>query len=284
MNNETKRKLEQYIDHDVVDQTGNKIGKLSCLWSDHQGEPAYLGVQTGWLFGKTHVVPAQSATVNEAGRTIRLPFTADKVKDAPCYDHTVEIDPTTEQEVSSYYNLSSQRPVQASQRAASSSAAGSEKSGLTQDAATVKLHEEELKVGKRQVEAGGVRLRKIIRTETVNQPVELKREEIVVERVPAGAAAQPCQPGTKAFQQEEIYVPLRREEAVIQKESRVREEVRVSKKSQTERQTVSGQVRKEDVEIEEQGKPRVSSGQSEPCDKLDRQQTGKYEPKERSRT
>jgi hypothetical protein len=50
-----------------------------------------------------------------------------------------------------------------------------------------------------------------------------------------------------------VYIPLRREEAVVQKESRVREEVRVSKKAQTEHQTVSEQVRKEDVEIQRSG-------------------------------
>ena len=42
------------------------------------------------------------------------------------------------------------------------------------------------KVGKREVEYGGVRLRKVVKTEVVNQPVELTREEIVIERVPAG--------------------------------------------------------------------------------------------------
>ena len=51
--------------------------------------------------------------------------------------------------------------------------------------ASVKLTEEQVKVGKREVTAGGVRLRKFIRTETVNQPVELRREELVIERVPA---------------------------------------------------------------------------------------------------
>ena len=108
------------------------------------------------------------------------------------------------------------------------------------------MSQEELKVGKRQVEYGAVRLRKVIRTETVNQPVELSREEIVIERVPAGQA----QPGNKAFNQQEIYIPLRREEPVIQKESRVTEEVRARKRTETEKQTVSEQVRREDVQVD----------------------------------
>jgi uncharacterized protein (TIGR02271 family) len=109
------------------------------------------------------------------------------------------------------------------------------------------LHEEQIRVGKRQVETGGVRLKKIVRTETVNQPVELQREEIVVERVPAGGQRPP---GERAFQDEELYIPLRREEAVVEKETHTREEVRARKTTATERQTISGQVRREDVEVE----------------------------------
>jgi len=113
----------------------------------------------------------------------------------------------------------------------------------------MELSEEELRVGKRQVETGGVRLRKVIRTETVNQPVELAHEEIVIERVPATGG----QPSGEAFSGQDIYIPLRREEAVMQKESRVREEVRATKRTDVERKDVSGTVRREDVEIEKEG-------------------------------
>ncbi len=165
-----------------------------------------------------------------------------------------EIDDTAEREVRTYYNLGEARSTQmprAKAAGTSQAQAGRTQGRDTQEAATVKLHEEQLKIGKRKVEAGGIRLRKIIRTETVNQPVELQREEIVVERVPAG---QQTQRGTgDSYNQDEIFIPLRREEAVVQKESTVREEVRVSKKTQTERQNVSEQVRKEDIDIQRSG-------------------------------
>ena len=48
-------------------------------------------------------------------------------------------------------------------------------------------------------------------------------------------------------------MPLRREEPVIQKDAQVREQVRVHKTASTDRQQVSEQVCKEDVEIEESG-------------------------------
>jgi uncharacterized protein (TIGR02271 family) len=113
-------------------------------------------------------------------------------------------------------------------------------------------------------------LRKIVRTETVQQPVELKREEIVIERVPASGT----QPAETSFEAQDIFIPLRREEPVVQKEARVKEEVRVGKKVETERQTISEQVRKEDVEIEGAEKPQYSTELGA------ERQSGRYEPKE----
>src|SRR5438105_12351018 len=104
MKTEIKRSLEQYIDHDVIDQNGKKVGTLMCLWSDHTEQPAYLGVQTGWVFGKTHVVPADAAQVNPQSGTIRLPYTEQKIKDAPSYDPGAELDDTTQQQVRSFYS------------------------------------------------------------------------------------------------------------------------------------------------------------------------------------
>jgi uncharacterized protein (TIGR02271 family) len=262
MNTETKRSLEQYIDHNVIDQNDKRIGTLQCLWSDERSEPAFLGVQTGWLFGKTHVVPADAAEVNPVQHVIRLPYSEEKVKDAPSYDPGTELDGNTQLEVRSYYGVGARSTAQEQSRQTTGGKAASQqrtaqqgttRQGATQEGATVQLREEQIKVGKREVEAGGIRLRKVVRTETVNQPVELKREEIVVERVPGTQAGSKSQPGAQEFEEKDIYIPLRREEAVVQKESRVREEVRVSKKAEGERQNISEQVRKEDVEIQRSG-------------------------------
>lgn len=119
------------------------------------------------------------------------------------------------------------------------------------DEASMRLKAEELHVGKREVEYGGARLRKIVRTETINQPVELQREDIVVERVPVQGDA--LRTGTEEFSDEEIYIPLRREEAVVEKTERATEEIRVGKRHETAREQVQATVRREDVEIEKQG-------------------------------
>ena len=120
----------------------------------------------------------------------------------------------------------------------------------------MKLSAEELKVGKREVEYGGIRLRKIIRTEVVNQPVELQREEIIVERVPAGGEASDAK-----FEESEIYIPLRREEPVVEKTVVSKEEVRVGKRKETEQRDVSETLRREEVQIENEGQAKQNRKQ-----------------------
>ncbi|MEW6160163.1 MAG: PRC and DUF2382 domain-containing protein [Verrucomicrobiota bacterium] len=212
-----------------MDQEGNRVGTIDAVWQDHTGQPAYLAVRTGWLgLGRAHVIPAQSAEVSDATRRIRVPYSTDFIKNAPSFDCQADVTREAEREIRGYYGLQERGPAQ--------------------EEARVQLKEEQVTVGKREVEYGGIRLRKIVRTETVSQPVQLKREEVVVERVPVherGSAA-----GTE-FAEQEIFIPLRKEEPVVAKEAVVREEVRVGKKAEFEHTDITEQVRKEDVEIEE---------------------------------
>ena len=113
--------------------------------------------------------------------------------------------------------------------------------------AEIALHEEQLKVGKRNVVAGQVRLHKIVRTEEVNVPVELKSEHVVIERIPAGEAKGT---GATSFNEERIEIPLSREEAVVEKVSQVTGGVRVRKTEEVRQETVHDSVRREDVEEE----------------------------------
>ena len=117
------------------------------------------------------------------------------------------------------------------------------------------LHEEELKVGKREVSGGDVQIRKTVRTEQVNVPVELRREDVTIERVAAGDVRDAGKAGS--FQEETIEVPLTREEAVVSKDAHVTGAVRVKKTSVAETQTVSDTVRKEDVEVVRDGQTEV---------------------------
>lgn len=120
------------------------------------------------------------------------------------------------------------------------------------EAVRIPLSEEQVHVGKREVESGAVNIRKEVRTETVNTPVELRREEIVVERTGPGQEHGQRAP-EDAFQEGEVRIPLTHEEPVIHKEAHVVGEVQVSKREGTEHREVSETVRKEDVKVDEEG-------------------------------
>lgn len=236
--------IDQVTRYEVYDAQNEHIGSTTAIWMDRNDQPAFIGIKTSRLFGKTHVIPAWGAEVNHRTQRVRIPCPRSVVNDAPSFSPEEELDVEKERQVLDYFKTKGacQPRAEAGTREAESRRESAEETNIP-------LHEEQVKVGKRTVETGGIRLRKVVRTETVQQPVELKHEEIQVERVPASGERRPAE---HAFEGEDIYIPLRREEAVVEKETRVREEVRARKTTGTEQKTVSGEVRKEDVEIEQE--------------------------------
>jgi uncharacterized protein (TIGR02271 family) len=233
---------ERLIGFEVQDQNANAVGKVHSVWTDESQQPVFLGVRTGWILGKNHVVPAHNAKVNSIRRIVQLPFSESQIKSAPAFDESAELADDDEASIFRHYGIA---------RTANPGVSGTQcDTPRAEHEKTIPLREEKLKVGKREVEAGGVRIRKIVRTETVNMPVELKREEFVMERVPASEMKTGA---VGAIGEEDIYLPLRREEVVVNKETEIREGVRIGRKSETEQQTVTGQVRKEDIKIEREG-------------------------------
>lgn len=235
--------VERATSYEVYDNHDEHIGSTTALWMDRHNQPAFIGIKTTWLLGKTHVVPAWDAEVNHHAQRIRLPCGGDIIQEAPTFSPDDEMTPEKEREILDYYQ-SKGTCVPREQRAATATTGRAEHGEET----VVPLHEEHVHVGKRTVEEGGVRLRKIVRTETVQQPVELQREEIQVERVPATGE----QPSGKAFTGDDIYIPLRHEEPVVEKQTAVREAVRARKATETEHKDVTSEARKEDVEVERQ--------------------------------
>jgi uncharacterized protein (TIGR02271 family) len=109
----------------------------------------------------------------------------------------------------------------------------------------VPVIEEQLRVGKRDVPAGGVRVSTYVVTTPVEEPVTLREERVDVERRPANRAADDT-----AFQEKTFEVTAMAEEPVIAKEARVVEEVVVKKDVSQEKKTIRDRVRKTDVRVE----------------------------------
>jgi uncharacterized protein (TIGR02271 family) len=115
----------------------------------------------------------------------------------------------------------------------------------------VQVREERLNVEKRQGEMGSVDIRKDVTTEQVNVPVELRHEEVTVNRVDVRDRPVAVGEMAGAFEEGTIRVPVRGEEAVVTKEAVVTGEVVINKERTTERQQVTDTVRKEVIHVDE---------------------------------
>jgi uncharacterized protein (TIGR02271 family) len=108
--------------------------------------------------------------------------------------------------------------------------------------------EEQLVVGKRDVNRGGVRVRSYVTEVPVHEQVRLRDEQINVER---RSVDQPLSAAdTDAFRERSVDMTATGEEAVIGKTARVVEEVVVSKTAQEHVEDVSDTVRRTDVEVD----------------------------------
>jgi len=115
-----------------------------------------------------------------------------------------------------------------------------------QSETTIPVAEERLNVEKRASDLGTVDIHRHVTEEQQSVPVELRRDEVHVEE--HDVPDRPLRLGEDAFDEGTIRVPVRGEEAVVEKEAVVTGEVVVSKEPTTERQTVTDTVRKEHVD------------------------------------
>jgi len=124
----------------------------------------------------------------------------------------------------------------------------------------IPLYQESVRVGTREVDAGSVRLRKVVTTETVNQPVQLRKETVVIDREPAAnqtsqTTANYQQSGGPAFQEQETVIHLKREEPVVETQVVPTGRIVVQRKTEPQQQTIQRQVRHEEIQVEKIGNP-----------------------------
>lgn len=113
----------------------------------------------------------------------------------------------------------------------------------------IPVAEENLRVGKREVEGGRVRVRSYVVERPVEEQVMLRREHVDVQRRPVDRA---ISGGEDPFRERTVEMEERRQEPVVSKEARIREEVSLRKDVQDEQRTVSDTVRRTEVEVDDQ--------------------------------
>lgn len=112
----------------------------------------------------------------------------------------------------------------------------------------VPLAEEELTARTRQVERGAVRVDKDVVEEQQTLEVPVTEERVTVNRRAVDRAATASD---TSFTEGEIEVPVRGEEVEVGRETRVREEVEISKEPVQRTERVSDTVRREEVFVDD---------------------------------
>jgi uncharacterized protein (TIGR02271 family) len=122
----------------------------------------------------------------------------------------------------------------------------------------IEVIKEELLVGKRQVEGGGVRVTSHVVERPVEEKVSLREERVFVERRPVNYPLSGAAPD--AFHARTIEARATTEEAVVSKEARVVEEIGLRKEGADRVETVRDTVRETKVDVEQSPGGATASG------------------------
>jgi uncharacterized protein (TIGR02271 family) len=221
------REAYEWRGRNVVDQEGAKVGTLEEIYLDQRTDrPEWALVHTGLFGTKSSFAPLAGARLD--GEDVRIGYSKQEVKDAPSVEADRELSPEEEARLYAHYGLDYGR--------------------TTDDAMT--RSEEELRVGTAKRERGRARLKKYVVTEEVSQTVPVQREEVRVEREPITDANRGRAKDGPDISEEEHEVVLHEEEVVTEKRAVPKERVRLDKETVTNEETVSDQVRKEQIDTE----------------------------------
>jgi uncharacterized protein (TIGR02271 family) len=263
----TDMSLEQLEGRPVTGPDGQKIGTVADVYFDKDTrQPEWALVTTG-MFGTKHsFVPITSASTTSEG--LQVPFTKDQVKDAPRLDDDGELSQDEELLLSQHYGIDySEAPSDsglpegggAPQGTAPQGRGpvGNDVSGPETDEAMTRS-EEELRLDKIRRPSGLVRLRKYITTEQVAATVPVQREEARIEREPITDANVGAAMRGGDLTEEEHELTLSEEEVTVDKKVVPKERVRLDKDVVTEERSVTEDVRKENIDVEGDVKPRTT--------------------------
>lgn len=112
----------------------------------------------------------------------------------------------------------------------------------------IPIAEERLRVSKREVERGGVRVRAYVVETPVHEQIGLRDEHVSVERRPVD---RPATGAEAAFQERNLEFTETAEEAVVAKDAVIREELVVRKKVGERTEEVNETVRRTEVDVDD---------------------------------
>jgi uncharacterized protein (TIGR02271 family) len=266
----TQDQLRTVIGSTAYDRDGDKLGKVGQVYyDDDTDQPRWITVNTG-LFG-THesFVPVEG--MDASGDRVTVAYDKATVKDAPNIAEDGHLSPQEEERLYQHYGMNYgtgttgdagmatgvagggvDRDRNGGYDDRSRGAVGHDTSGPTTDSAMTRS-EEHLRVGTETHEAGRARLRKHVVTEHQQVQVPVSREEVRVEREPITDANRGAAYDGPAISEEEHEVTLHAERPVVDTEVEAVERVRLDTETVRDTETVGGEVRKEEIEVDDAG-------------------------------
>lgn len=114
----------------------------------------------------------------------------------------------------------------------------------------IPIVEEEIKIGKRKVETGGVRVTSHVVEAPVHEQVRLREEHVEVERRPVEGAGVKGKEASALLRDRDVEMRETSEEAVVAKEAMVTEELVVRKEASERVETIDDTVRRTEVDVD----------------------------------
>ena len=233
----------------LKDRNGDKIGTIDALYLDQQTDkPEWALVNTGLFGTKSSFVPLAGAAPQDEDVVVGVE--AQQVKDAPKMAPDEELSEQQEAELFRHYGIDYTAEGSVTATDDARGAVGHDTSGPTTDNAMTRS-EEELRVGTAEHERGRARLRKYVVTEQVQQTVPVQREEVRVEREPITEGNVDQAVSGPEISEEEHEVVLHEEQPVVEKRTVPKERVRLDKETVVDEAQVSEELRKEQIEADD---------------------------------
>jgi uncharacterized protein (TIGR02271 family) len=239
---------------ELIDRDGNTVGVVASLYAHDETEgPSWAAVRTGRFGGKETLVPITAA--QPVGERVRVPFTKELIRTAPSIGPDEELTPDEEAALYSHYELTRPSSFEDSaplpaERPTSAPVQQGVQEHASDDAMT--RSEEEMHVNTVRRERGRVRLRKYVVTEEVRQRVQVQREEARIEREPITDENIDAAMAGPEISTAEHEVVLHEEVPVVEKRVVPKERVRLDKETHTDEEQISEQIRKEQIEADEE--------------------------------
>lgn len=162
--------------------------------------------------------------------------------------NAVDLDERTEQWRAEGWNTTDDTRLSA-QDTSPAPTAGFAGTEAGRDEQRISVAEERLRVGKREVDRGGVRVRSYVVEEPVREEVTLRQERVEVEQRPVRGGS--VAGGDELFREQTIEMTEQSEEAVIAKDVVVTGEVVVTKVAEEHTESIDESVRRTEVDVDD---------------------------------